>query len=266
MPEPRQRQPNRYQVIILRLFENHYIEGITEFEFTRSEFVSIAKTLAIELQKNVGDVIYNFRYRNELPQNILDTATEGLEWIIEGTGRARYRFLQVKLNRIVPRNELITIKIPDARPEIITAYALSDEQSLLAKVRYNRLIDIFLGVTAFSLQNYLRTTVKSIGQIEIDEIYVGVDRNGRQFIIPVQAKGGNDRHAVVQTQQDITYCLEKFPNLICKAVSAQFMSGDRIAMFELVIQDNEIRVVEEKHYRLVPSSTIAIEDLRNYAL
>lgn len=266
MPEPRQRQPNRYQVIILRLFENHYIEGITEFEFTRSEFVSIAKTLAIKLQKNVGDVIYNFRYRNELPQNILDTATEGLEWIIEGTGRARYRFLQVKLNRIVPRNELITIKIPDATPEIITAYALSDEQSLLAKVRYNRFIDIFLGVTAFSLQNYLRTTVKSIGQIEIDEIYVGVDRNGRQFIIPVQAKGGNDRHAVVQTQQDITCCSEKFPNLICRAVSAQFMSGDRIAMFELVIQDNEIRVVEEKHYRLVPSSTIAIEDLRNYAL
>ena len=266
MPEPKQRQPNRYQVIILRLFENHYIEGITEFEFTRSEFVSIAKTLAIELPKNVGDVIYNFRYRNELPQNILDTATEGLEWIIEGTGRARYRFLQVKLNRIVPRDELITIKIPDATPEIITAYALSDEQSLLAKVRYNRLIDIFLGVTAYSLQNHLRTTVKSIGQIEIDEIYVGVDRNGRQFIIPVQAKGGNDRHAVVQTQQDITYCLEKFPNLICRAVSAQFMSGDRIAMFELVIQDNEIRVVEEKHYRLVPSSTISIEDLRNYAL
>ena len=266
MPEQKQRQPNRYQVIILRLFENHYIEGLTEFEFTRNEFVNIAKTLEIELPKNVGDVIYNFRYRNELPQTILDTATEGLEWIIEGTGRARYRFLQVKLNRIVPRNELVTIKIPDATPEIITAYALSDEQSLLAKVRYNRLVDIFLGVTAFSLQNHLRTTVKSIGQIEIDEIYVGVDRNGRQFIIPVQAKGGNDRHAVVQTQQDITYCLEKFPNLICRAVSAQFMSEDRIAMFELVLQDNEIRVAEEKHYCLVPSSAISADDLRNYSL
>jgi hypothetical protein len=266
MPEVRQRQPNRYQVIILRLFENHYTEGISEFEFTRDEFINIAKTLKIELPKNVGDVIYNFRYRNELPQNILDTATEGLEWIIEGTGRARYRFLQVKLNRIVPRDELITIKIPDATPEIITAYALSDEQSLLAKVRYNRLVDIFLGITAFSLQNHLRTTVKSIGQIEIDEIYVGVDRNGRQFIIPVQAKGGNDRHAVVQTQQDITYCVEKFPNLICRAVSAQFMSEDRIAMFELVLQDNEIRVSEEKHYRLVPSSAISREDLRNYSL
>lgn len=266
MPEAKQRQPNRYQVIILRLFENHYTEGLTEFEFTRNEFVNIAKILEIELPKNVGDVIYNFRYRNELPQKILDTATEGLEWIIEGTGRARYRFLQVKLNRIVPRDELITIKIPDATPEIIAMYALSDEQSLLAKVRYNRLVDIFLGVTAFSLQNHLRTTVKSIGQIEIDEIYVGIDRNGRQFIIPVQAKGGNDRHAVVQTQQDITYCLEKFPNLICRAVSAQFMSEDRIAMFELLLQDNEVKVAEEKHYRLVPSSAISAEDLRNYSL
>jgi hypothetical protein len=266
MPEPKQPQLNRYQAIILRLFENHYTEGITEFEFTRNEFVGIANSLGIELPKNVGDVIYSFRYRNELPQNIRDTVTDGLEWIIEGTGRARYRFIQVKLNRIVPREELLSIKIPDSTPEIITAYALSDEQALLAKVRYNRLIDIFLGITAFSLQNHLRTTVKGIGQIEIDEIYVGIDRYGRQFIVPVQAKGGNDRHAVVQTQQDITCCLEKFPNLICRAVSAQFMTGERIAMFELVLQDNEIRVAEEKHYQLVPASAISKEDLRNYSL
>jgi hypothetical protein len=266
MSNPKQRKPNRYQVIILRLFEDHYTEGTTEFEFTRDEFESIAKILDVKLPKNVGDIIYNFRYRNEFPQAILDTAKEGLEWIIEGTGHSCYRFIQVKLNRIVPRDELLTIKIPDSTPEIITAYALSDEQALLAKVRYNRLIDIFLGITAFSLQNHLRTTVKSIGQIEIDEIYVGIDRFGRQFIVPVQAKGGNDRHGVVQTQQDITYCAEEFPNLICRAVSAQFMSAGRIAMFELVLQDNEIRIAEEKHYQLVPSADISAEDLSNYGL
>ena len=266
MPKEKQRQPNRYNAIILRLFEDHYTEGLREFEFTRDEFENIAKILDIKVPKNVGDIIYNFRYRNELPREILDTATEGLEWIIEGTERACYRFVQVGLNRIIPRDELITIKIPDSTPEIITAYALSDEQALLAKVRYNRLIDIFLGVTAYSLQNHLRTTVKEIGQIEIDEIYVGVDRNGRQFIIPVQAKGGNDKHSVVQTQQDITCCLQKFPNLICRAVSAQFMSEERIAMFEFLLQDGEVKVVEEKHYQLVPSSAISTEDLRNYGL
>jgi hypothetical protein len=264
MPKPKQREPNRYEAIILRLFENHYAEGLTEFEFTRSEVESISTLLKMEVPKNIGDVFYSFRYRNELPQTIKATAPEGFEWIIEGAGRARYRFIQVKLNRIVPRDELITIKIPDATPEIIVAYALSDEQALLAKVRYNRLIDIFLGIAAFSLQNHLRTTVAGIGQIEIDEMYVGVDRYGRQFIVPVQAKGGSDRHAVVQTQQDIAYCTKKFPDLICRAVSAQFMNGDRIAMFELLLQDNEIRVAEEKHYQLVSSANIFVDDLRSY--
>ena len=266
MPEEKsKRQPNRYQAIIARVFADHHSEGVKEFEFTRDEFVAIAESLNIDLPKNVGDVIYSFRYRNELPQIILDTTTNNLEWIIEGAGRARYRFKQVRLNRIVPRDELLTIKIPDATPEIITAYALSDEQALLAKVRYNRLLDVFLSITAYSLQNHLRTTVKNVGQIEIDEIYIGIDRHGRQFVVPVQAKGGNDKHGVVQSQQDIACCAEKFPNLICRAVSAQFMSGGRIAMFEITVQNGDIRVVDEKHYQLVPANAISADELRQYS-
>jgi len=267
MPEQsRPRAPNRYQAIISRVFADHHTAGATEFEFTRNEFVAIAKDLGIELPKNVGDVVYSFRYRNELPEGILRTAVGDLEWIIEGAGRARYRFKLVRLNRIVPREELLTIKVPDATPEIISANALGDEQALLAKVRYNRLIDIFLGIAAFSLQNHLRTTVKGVGQIEIDEVYVGVDRNGRQFVVPVQAKGGTDKHGVVQTQQDILCCTEKFPHLLCRAVSAQFMSEGRIAMFELTVQDGGIKVVDEKHYQLVPAAAISSDELRQYAV
>jgi len=260
-----ERQPNRYQSIINRVFHAHYSKNVTEFEFTRDEFVASAQSLRIVLPKNVGDVIYSFRYRNELPEAIRKTATEGLEWIIEGAGRARYRFKQVRLNRIVPRDELLTIKVPDATPEIIAAYSLTDEQSLLAKVRYNRLVDVFLGITAFSLQNHLRTTVKNVGQIEIDEIYVGIDRHGRQFVVPVQAKGGSDKHGVVQTQQDILCCAEKFSNLICRAVSAQFITEDRIALFELTVKSGDVKVVDERHYQLVAASSISSEDLRQYA-
>ena len=68
------------------------------------------------------------------------------------------------------------IKIPDSTPGVIAKYVLSDEQALLARVRYNRLVDIFTGITCYSLQNHLRTTVRSIGQVEIDEIYVGIDK------------------------------------------------------------------------------------------
>jgi hypothetical protein len=259
------RSPSRYHAIIARVFANHYEDGIESFEFTRDEFVAIATDLGITLPKNLGDAIYSARYRAGLPESVRTTTSEGLEWIIEGAGIARYRFKLVPQSNIMPREDLFTIKVPDATPEIITAYALSDEQALLAKIRYNRLIDIFLSVTASSLQNHLRTTVKGVGQIEIDEIYVAVDRYGRQFVVPVQAKGGTDRHGVVQTRQDILFCTQKFPDLICRAVSAQFMSEDRIAMFELTIQNDHVKVVDERHYQLVPATQISPSDLQQYA-
>lgn len=256
---------SRYDAIIEQIFARHYSARKSSFGFTREEFEKTATELDIKLPKNIGDVLYSFRYRKDLPQSISKTASAGHEWIIEGAGIAKYRFRQAKVNRIVPSDSLVTIKVPDATPEIITAYAQTDEQALLAKVRYNRLIDIFLGVATYSLQNHLRTTVKDIGQIEIDEIYVGVDKYGRQFVIPVQAKGGSDKHGAVQTHQDIACCAEKFPTLICRAISAQFMSDDKIALFELTVEDGDIKVVEERHYQLVPAADISVSDLKAYS-
>lgn len=255
---------NRYDAIIEDVFKSHYKKSLRSFEFTREEFEQAATKLAIALPKNIGDVLYSFRYRKDLPTQITDTAPEGQEWIIEGAGRAIYRFRLASANRIEPNANLVTIKLPDATPEIITNYAQSDEQALLAKVRYNRLIDVFLGITTYSLQNHLRTTVSNVGQIEIDEIYVGLDKFGRQFVIPVQAKGGSDKHGVVQTQQDIACCTEKFPSLICRAVSAQFMTDSKIALFELTIENGEIKVVDERHYQLVAATEISASDLNGY--
>lgn len=199
-------------------------------------------------------MLYAYRFRRALPKRILDTERGGLSWRIQLAGRGRYRFILSRVVNIAPNESLITIKIPDATPEIIAKYALSDEQALLAKVRYNRLVDIFLGITTYSLQNHLRTSVEDIGQIEIDELYVGIDKNGRHYVIPVQAKGGNDKLSPAQAEQDIAYCEEKYPALTCRAVSAQFMTDDRIALFELAINEDEIRVVDEKHYKLSPAA------------
>ncbi|HCY55002.1 MAG TPA: endonuclease, partial [Oceanicaulis sp.] len=170
----------------------------------------------------------------------------------------------VKETRIVPRPELVKIDIPDATPEMIRAYALDDEQALLAIVRYNRLIDIFLGLTTYSLQNHLRTTVKDIGQIEIDELYIGLDKRGCHYVIPVQAKSGKDQIGVVQTTQDVRFVEEKFPGLRCRAIAAQFMLDGIVALFELTLAGDEIKVVDERHYRLVPASSLDQDALRNY--
>lgn len=256
---------NRYSALIEAIFLRRFRSCDQPFEFGREELIEVAQSAGLTVPKNLGDAIYSFRYRNDLPTAISSTAPANHEWIIEGAGRARYRFRCVRVARIEPRPELLAIKIPDATPEIIRRHAQGDEQALLARVRYNRLIDLFLGITAFSLQNHLRTTVEGVGQIEIDEVYVGVDRTGRQFIVPVQAKGGNDRHGVVQSQQDFACCQQKFPTLICRAVSAQFMDRERIALFELTLQDGEVRVVDERHYQLCPASGISAADLQLYA-
>ncbi len=229
--------------------------------------IEAAKTLGIDRPLNLGDLIYSFKFRKELPDSIIETAPEGKSWLLESAGVSRYRFRLVAKGStsIKPRQDLAAVKIPDATPEIIGAYALGDEQALLAKVRYNRLIDIFLGLTTYSLQNHLRTQVKGMGQIEIDEIYVGINKNGAQYVIPVQAKGGSDKLSPVQTTQDIACCEAKFPDLICRPVSAQFMEKNVIALFELTVEGGEVLVADERHYRLVASDQIDSATKRQYA-
>lgn len=255
---------NRYQALIERIFFVHWKKGLTEFEFVREELESGAEALGFKAVKNIGDVPYSFRYRNQLPQSILDKQPKGLEWIIVGAGKGRYRFKLVKATRVTPRQDLVHILIPDATPELIRAYALDDEQALLAIVRYNRLIDTFLGLTTYSLQNHLRTTVDGIGQIEIDELYIGLDKHGSHYVIPVQAKGGKDQIGIVQTAQDITFVEQKFPGMRCRAIAVQFMADNVVALFELTLQDDEVKVVEERHYKLVPASELDQDAIRSY--
>ncbi|TLP43444.1 endonuclease [Cohaesibacter sp. CAU 1516] len=255
---------NRYSSLIEKIFFDRYQEGATELEFARTDIEDAAEKLGIILPKNLGDVLYSFRFRAALPEKIIATQSDGMEWVIELAGRAIYKFRLVKINRILPREDLARIDIPDATPELIRAYALDDEQALLAIVRYNRLIDTFLSLTTYSLQNHLRTTVKGIGQIEIDELYVGIDKRGCHYVIPVQAKGGKDQIGIVQTTQDIRFVEEKFSGMRCRAIAAQFMDDSVVALFELALQDDEVKVVEERHYKLVPARKINQEAIRDY--
>lgn len=165
---------------------------------------------------------------------------------------------------MLPNEALAVTKVPDSTPGVIAKYALSDEQALLAKVRYNRLIDIFTGVTCYSLQNHLRTTAPGLGQVETDELYVGVDKKGAHYVFPIQAKGGKDRLSVVQIEQDIAVCAAKFPLLICRPVAAQFLQDDVIALFELERTGEAVRITSEKHYKLVPPDEVTEADLQNY--
>jgi len=256
---------SRYARIIEAIFHAHYSKGTAEFEFERQEIEEHARALGVKLPKNIGDLVYSFRYRADLPDSVKACAPEGSEWVILPAGRGRYRFaLSATGAHIVPNPMLSETKIPDATPGVIAMYALSDEQALLAKVRYNRLIDVFTGTACYSLQSHLRTTVSGAGQVETDEIYVGLDQRGVHYVFPVQAKGGTDRLSVVQISQDMAMCSQKFPRLVCRPIATQFIEGSLIALFEFEDAEGEVRIACEKHYRLVAPEELTGADLERY--
>ena len=257
--------PSRQSQIVKAVFFDRYADGSTSIRFSRQDLFDACETHGIQPLANMGDgALYSYRYRTKLPQDILDTQPLGKEWVILGRGISQYEFRLVSVSNIIPNSNILATKIPDSTPEIIKRYAFSDEQALLARVRYNRLVDTFFGITTYSLQNHLRTTVNSIGQIEIDEIYVGVDRNGRHFVIPAQAKVGKDKIGYAQLFQDLAYCRDTYPNLVCRALAAKFMLGGTIAMFELTLSGDAVKIIQEKHYDLVPEGSISDDELELY--
>jgi hypothetical protein len=173
------------------LFDNHSGHVQEEFDWDRKEISEIAASLGVSVPKNLGDNIYAIRHgRNLLPEKIINYA-KPRHWLLLPNGKGKYRFVKAKNGNFDPDKSLRAIKVPNSTPQIVEGYALTDEQAVLARIRYNRLIDLFLGISTFSLQSHLRTTVERFNrsQIETDEIYVGVDKSGVQYVLPVQAKG-----------------------------------------------------------------------------
>jgi hypothetical protein len=264
------KKEEQYAPIITKVFQDNYRKGAHSVPFIRKEIEEVADVLGLRRPANLGDVPYTFRMRRPLPDEVMECAPMGKQWVIRGAGRSKYVFELVKQAWFFPDLSLDVTKIPDSTPTIINKYALTDEQALLAILRYNRLVDIFSGVTCYSLQNHLRTTVPEIGQIETDEIYLGIDGRGAHYLLPVQAKGGSDNLGVVQIEQDFALARKvKFRHLVPRCIGVQSVEDDefqpRIVLFEFAEDSQgEIVLSREKHYRLVPENAVSPLDLRAY--
>jgi len=250
---------SRYDSIMSWIFERKHRKGAKEVAFGREDLLAASQALGIDVPKNLGDIVYTYRYRKPLPETIR-SATHGREgWILVPRGTARYALVIHPQGGIIQVPEgLCATLIPDSTPEIVAENELSDEQALLARVRYNRLVDVFTGVTSYSLQNHYRTALPDIGQVEVDALYVGVDKEGRQYFLPVEAKGPRDRLSVVQIGQSIGCWKAKFRRLICRPLAACGLSDGSIVMFEFNVTHEweQIGYRDVKRYRLVPATDV----------
>ena len=64
--------------------------------------------------------------------------------------------------------------------------------------------------------------------------------------------------------QDVRFAEQKYPGMRCRAIAAQFIDNGVVALFELTLQDGDVKVVDERHYKLVPHSDLDASAIRNY--
>ncbi len=79
--------PGIYAAIIEKIFFSRFQPGMKALAFEREDIVRVANELNIALPKNLGDLVYSFRYRALLPKSIQSEAGEGNVWIIRPIGK-----------------------------------------------------------------------------------------------------------------------------------------------------------------------------------
>jgi hypothetical protein len=242
-----------YDKIITALFKQKlkFSKTKDKLDFTKDELVHTARRLKLDL-RNPPDVVYTYRTRKALPDAILKTGN----WILVPEGKGKFAFAKTTREPFVEIQQgLAHIEILNALPEIVQKYTTNDEQGLLSAIRYNRLIDIFTGVTCFHLQSHIRTTISGEGQIEIDDLYVGVDEDGAEYILPTEAKSPDERDKLgwFQVANLVKFATQYFPGLKCRPIAAKPMGDNAVCLIEFddTADYENIGIRNIKLYRLV---------------
>lgn len=210
---------SKYDRIVVYLFRE-LTEGMTpysmpaEIEFSQ-EHVRIAMRRALadgvidSEVANVPDIKYTYDARRELPAEVEQCGP--VTWLQRGKGV--YKLRRTRRKNLIDFTQLseplLEIAIDQTTP-FISALLGNDEQAVFTRVRNIDLLSTVLGFKVWPIQGHHRTSV-SYGQIEIDEVQAGIDRDGVHTIVPISGKGGQDKLSWSQALNLNTYALEKPP-------------------------------------------------------
>jgi len=240
---------NKYDKLLAAVFRRKWVPSISEVLFTKDEVIDVANELGLRL-KNLADVIYTYRSRRPMPKEILRTGN----WVIAARGSGLYAFVKIKGETTVAIPDTLKVyPIPYAVPEIVAHNLARDEQGMLTIVRYNRLLDVFTGLACFHLQSHIRTHLSAHGQVEIDELYVGVDKDGQGFVLPIEAKEEGEKLGVDKAVALTLFARARFPKLICRPIGIMRRGLQLFdcVEFEPAEELSKVVVLEMRRYQLV---------------
>ncbi len=247
----------RYASAIEDVFFAHYSEGTEFIEFQRGELLESLRRNNLTVS-NLPDLVYMYRSRRPLPQRILATGN----WAIDNIGRGWYGFLKLKNKPhfSIDFNEIAPIDIYNAIPDLVEGYLRDDEQSLLTRVLYNRLVDIYTSMTCFLVQNHYRSTVEARRgrtEVEVDALYTGVNTQGELCAIPIEAKSAGDTEMLGRVQLSNMAKLirqdPKFAGMRRCLLAIKTLNDGTIGMvrFNDAVDPDDFGIITPVRYRLV---------------
>lgn len=248
---------NRAEKVIVSIFKEVYEEGKDSLPFNLG-MVRKASNEYIGEDKNTNDpdIMYRFKTgRSEIPDEIKKKG----EWVVKSrSGQGNYEFVKLdggKYLDIPSHSDFEAIEVLESTPDVVLKYSSDDEQSLLSRLQYSRLLGTFLKLTVHHLQSHVQTSVQKIGQVEVDDLYVGVDKEGEEYVIPVEAKNKEEgeRLSVIQLHAMNEFARQKFPDTTARPIGVKLNSDGSITVVEInsTTDIEEIKIKDVKKYRMV---------------
>ena len=244
---------SQYDEVILSVFSHHYREGAKYLKFQKDELADACRKYGITV-RNIPDIIYTYRTgRRMLPPKILATG----HWAIAPAGRGAYAFrlLRNPPHFDIPFKDYAPVDIYNAIPEVVEGLLRRDEQSLLTRILYNRLVDIFTGLTCFHIQNHHRSFVADMGEVELDSLYVGMDKKGALYVLPIEAKSQAESEMIgrIQVSQMAKLVRQDFSRLSRRVLAVKDLADGTIAMVEFDDHEepDDFGIVSVSRFRLI---------------
>jgi hypothetical protein len=130
----------------------------------------------------------------------------------------------------------------------------------VTRVLYNRLIDIFTGLTCFHIQNHYRGFVEGMGEVELDALYVGIDKTGKLYILPIEAKSQAENEMIgrVQISQMAKLVRQDFADLDRRILAIKYLKDGTIVIIEFddQVEPDDFKIVSVSRFRLIRQEQI----------
>lgn len=88
-----------------------------------------------------------------------------------------------------------------------------------------------------------------------------MDIDGKQFVVPVEAKCAGESLNKTQIVQMIDFARERYPKLIMRPVGVQELEDGSVVLLEFpaAVHPDEIKIKQMRRYKLVPMSEVPLD-------